>query len=201
MSIHPINFNSDNSIEVYHDEYQHGGIIVASDIVWVSPYNIESHDVILLKCPGNCGYSSGHPVSGGADAPNVQKMFINKTTRDGCACGQVNPNDNSALPESHVRLNCNRMDGPGRWQASEPSAIELFKRGVTPLENAPNMFQVVYRKSDNLIVGLEPAGGVGPDNSVGVIHDLDEYEVLMQTDPAYLSADGDHIVGTSPNAA
>jgi len=90
------------------------------------------------------------------------------------------------------------MDGPGCWQASESSAIELFKRGATPLENAPNMFQVVYRKSDNLIVGLEPSGGVGPDNSVGVIHDLDEYEVLMATDPAYLSADGDHIIGEPP---
>jgi hypothetical protein len=83
------------------------------------------------------------------------------------------------------------MDGVGRWQLDTPAQIEAR-------ENSPNMFQVVYRKADNLIVGLEPSGGVGPDNSVQPIHDMAEYDVLMRTDPAYLSADGDHIVNTSP---
>lgn len=68
-----------------------------------------------------------------------------------------------------------------------------------PVPQAPQQFQVVYRETDRLIVGLEPShGGVGPNNKVAVIHDLHEYDVLMQTDPAYLSLDGDHIVSAPP---
>lgn len=63
-------------------------------------------------------------------------------------------------------------------------------------EQAQNMFQVVYRKSDRLIIGFNPSGGVGPDNSVAVIHDMNEYDNLQRYDPAYLSTDGDHVVGT-----
>ena len=66
-------------------------------------------------------------------------------------------------------------------------------------EQSDAMFQVVYRKSDNLIVGMEPSGGVGPDNSVAVIHDMAEYDNLMRYDPAYLSTDGDHVVASPPS--
>ena len=69
---------------------------------------------------------------------------------------------------------------------------------VMPQENSPKQFQVVYNKTTRMLVGMEPSGGVGPDNSVAVIHDMAEYDKLMATDPAYLSADGDHIVGTPP---
>lgn len=63
----------------------------------------------------------------------------------------------------------------------------------------PKQFQVIYRNTDRMIVGLSPKGaGVGPNNRLAVIHDMAEYEVLMRTDPAYLSTDGDHIVGTPP---
>lgn len=60
-------------------------------------------------------------------------------------------------------------------------------------------FQVIYRTSDRMIVGLSPkGGGVGPNNRLAVIHDLAEHDNLMKHDPAYLSADGDHIVGEPP---
>ena len=65
-------------------------------------------------------------------------------------------------------------------------------------EQSDKQFQVVYNKTTRLIIGMEPSGGVGPDNSVGVIHDMAEYENLQKYDPAYLSADGDHIVGAPP---
>ena len=64
---------------------------------------------------------------------------------------------------------------------------------------APSQFQVIYRNADRLIVGLSPKGsGVGPNNRLAVIHDLAEYENLRRYDPAYLAADGDHIVGAPP---
>jgi hypothetical protein len=98
------------------------------------------------------------------------------------------------------------MDGMGRWQLDNPPVAQAVlaeaqailsgtdSPEATPLENSPNMFQVVYRKADNLIVGLEPSGGVGPDNSVAPIHDMAEYDNLMRYDPAYLSNDRDHIL-------
>ena len=67
------------------------------------------------------------------------------------------------------------------------------------MSQSPVMFQVVYRTSDRMIVGLSPKGaGVGRDNRLAVIHDMAEYANLMRYDPAYLAADGDHIVGAPP---
>ena len=67
-------------------------------------------------------------------------------------------------------------------------------------EQSDNQFQVVFRQSDRMILGLEPSGGgVGQGNQVAVIHDMAEYDNLTRYDPAWLSADGDHIVGTAPS--
>ena len=189
MSVRPVTFNPDGSIDVVFDEMGHSGTVPAADIVWATKMDgSHDHSFIVLNCPDGCGASSTHPVAGGAAPAEVQQMFVDKTERDGCACGATAPDDQSAAPEAHVRLNCNRMDGIGRWQMDTPAQ-------VSTRENAPDMFQVVYRKADDLFVGLEPSGGVGPDNSVTVIHDMAEYDNLMRYDPAYLSADGDHIVG------
>jgi hypothetical protein len=82
------------------------------------------------------------------------------------------------------------MDGMGRWQLDTPAQIEAY-------ENSPTMFQVVMNQATRLVVGLEPSGGgVGQGNQVVVIHDMAEYDNLMRYDPAYVSADGDHIVGS-----
>lgn len=58
------------------------------------------------------------------------------------------------------------------------------------------MFQVVYRRSDGLVLGAHPKGGVGSANGVSVIHDMAEWDILMKTDPAYLDPTGEHIVST-----
>ena len=193
MSVRPINFLPNGDIETVYDELGHSGTIPAAEVRWTTGIDgSESHLYIVLNCPDGCGASSTHPVGGGADAPNVQQMFVHKTELAGCACGQTAANDNTGTPASHVRLNVNRMDGINRWQLDTPAAR------VGAQEAAPNMFQVVYRDADRLIVGLEPSGGVGPPNAVAVIHDMAEYDVLMRTDPAYLSADGDHIQASPP---
>ena len=67
------------------------------------------------------------------------------------------------------------------------------------MAQAPKQFQVIYRDSDRLVVGLSPkGGGVGPQNKLVVIHDMAEYDNLMKFNPAYVSADRDHIVGEPP---
>jgi hypothetical protein len=193
MSVRPVTFNADGSIDVVFDDVNppHSGTIPAAEVMWgAKPDGSHDHNTIVLNCPDGCGATSTHPVGGGAAPAEVQQMFVEKTEAEGCACGTVEPSDPTALPESHVRLNVNRMDGIGRWQLDTPT--------VEGRENAPDIFQVVYRKTDRLVLGLEPAGGVGPDNSVAVIHDMAEYDVLVRTDPAYLSADGEHIVGSPP---
>jgi len=117
MSVRPIQFNPDGSIEAVYDELGHSGTIPAAEIRWTTGIDgAENHSYIVLQCPDGCGASSTHPVGGGADAPHVQQMFVHKTDHDGCACGQVAATDSATLGESHVRLNVNRMDGPGRWQ-------------------------------------------------------------------------------------
>ena len=114
-----------------------------------------------------------------------QQMFVNKTKRDGCACGNVAARTDS-VPESHVHLNVSRTDGPDRWQLDNAPVVQA-QAGQAPI------FQVVYRRDDRLIVGTHPRGGVGPDHGVVVIRDMAEWDNLMRFDPAYLSADGNHI--------
>jgi|SRR5215471_1943022 len=117
MSVRPITFNPDGSIDVVFDETGHSGTIPAAEIRWTTGIDgAENHNYIVLNCPDGCGANSTHPVGGGAAPLEVQQMFVEKTQRDGCACGVCAPNDTTGLPESHVRLNVNRLDGPGRWQ-------------------------------------------------------------------------------------
>jgi len=118
MSIRPVAHNPDGSIDVVFDEMGHTGTIQAADIKWLTnPIDgTEDHRFIVLTCPDGCGAASTHPVGGGSAPADVQQMFVNKTARDGCACGVCQPDDQSALPKAHVQLNVNRMDGPGRWQ-------------------------------------------------------------------------------------
>jgi hypothetical protein len=115
MSVRPVTFNPDGSIDVVFDEQGHSGTVPAAEVQWAT--NIDgspNHNFIVLACPDGCGTTSTHPVGGGAAPIEVQRMFVNKTEREGCACGHVEASS-TALPESHVRLNVNRQDGEGRW--------------------------------------------------------------------------------------
>jgi hypothetical protein len=115
MSVRPVTFNPDGSVDVVFDETGHAGTISAADIRWTTNMDgSDNHNFIVLNCPDGCGGSSTHPVGGGADAPNVQQMFVNKTEAEGCACGNVAASTN-AVPEAHVHLNVARMDGEERW--------------------------------------------------------------------------------------
>jgi hypothetical protein len=115
MSVRPVTFNADGSIEVVFDEQGHSGTIPAAEVVWAADMQGgHNHNFIVLNCPDGCGATSTHPVGGGAAPADVQQMFVQKTEREGCACGNVAAGT-TAVPESHVRLNCSRMDGPGRW--------------------------------------------------------------------------------------
>ena len=124
MSVRPVTLHPDGSVDVVYDEQGHSGTIPATDVRWASNADgSHDHNFIVLVCPDGCGASSTHPVGGGAAAAEVQQMFVYKTEAEGCACGNVEAGTN-AIPESHVRLNCSRMDGPERWVASETPEVE-----------------------------------------------------------------------------
>lgn len=119
MSVRPVTLNGDGSIDVVYDETGHTGTIAAADVHWITnPDGADNHNYIVLDCPDACGGSSAWPVGGGADAVMGQQMFVNKASMDGCACGVCQPGDTSSLPEAHIRLLVNRMDGLNRWQLS-----------------------------------------------------------------------------------
>lgn len=115
MSIRPILVQPNGDIDVVYDEMGHSGTIPAAEVAWGTKLDgTHDHNSIILVCPDGCGATSTHPVGGGAAASDVQQMFVQKTEREGCACGNVTAGTN-AVPESHVRLNCSRMDGENRW--------------------------------------------------------------------------------------
>lgn len=121
MSVRPVKFNDDGSIEVVFDEMGHTGTVAAADVQWTqNPDGSHNHNFLVLPCPDGCGAASTWPVGGGADAAMGQQMFVKKVQAEGCSCGLVAADDTAALGESHVRLQVNRMDGPGRWVEAAP---------------------------------------------------------------------------------
>jgi hypothetical protein len=117
VSVRPIKFLPNGDVDIVFDELGHSGTIPAAEVVWMTAIDGgETHKFIALTCPDGCGHTSTWPVGGGADAPTGQQLFVQKTQREGCVCGQVVQGDPAALSESHVRLQVNRMDGLGRWQ-------------------------------------------------------------------------------------
>ena len=118
MSIYVADFNGTSWVCVHDDAPggAHSGTIDPTSIVHTtdSITGAENHNFLVIQCPV-CDSVSTHPVGGGAQPESVQQTFVNKCQSDGCPCGQVQATDADALGESHVRLQVNRMDGPGRW--------------------------------------------------------------------------------------
>jgi hypothetical protein len=201
MSIRPVKFNDDGSIDVVFDETGHTGTISAENIKYSKLMDgSDNHNSIVLECPDGCGSSSTWPVGGGADAVMGQTLFVKKAHRDGCGCGHVEAGD-EVLATSHVRLAVNRTDGPGRWQYVVPEQqvqVRGFAAAVqeagpgefteTVQEANPDEFLVIYRDSDRMVIGAGPEGEPGAGYTVQAIA-AEEYDNLMRFDPAYLSQD------------
>lgn len=116
MSVRPVTFNADGSIDVVYDELGHSGTIPFDQIHWAtSPIDgSEDHNFIVLDCPDGCGSSSTWPVGGGADAVNGQQLFVHKIEREGCACDQEIARTTEAAKD-HVKELVTATDGAERW--------------------------------------------------------------------------------------
>jgi len=119
LSVYVADFTSATEWQIVHDDAPgggHGGTINPATVTHATnPDGSENHDFLVIQCPV-CDSASTHPVGGGAQPQSVQQMFVNHVGANGCPCGQVAASDPDTLGESHVRLQVNRMDGPGRWQ-------------------------------------------------------------------------------------
>jgi hypothetical protein len=79
MSIRPVAFHADGSIDVVFDERGHSGTIPAAEVSWGKNIDgTDNHNFIILACPDGCGGMSTHPVGGGAAPLEVQQMFVLK---------------------------------------------------------------------------------------------------------------------------
>ena len=119
MSVYVSDYTSATEWQVLHDDPVgggHGGTIDPATVKHTTnPDGSENHNFLIIACP-MCDSVSTHPVGGGAQPQSVQQMFVNKCQATGCPCGQILDTDPDALGESHVHLQCARMDGPERWQ-------------------------------------------------------------------------------------
>ena len=125
MSIRPIAFNPDGSIDVVFDELGHSGTIPASDIAWTTnTLGDKDHNYINLICPDGCGLgTSTHPVGGGSSPAMVQEMFVRKIDREGCVCPTARDIKTSKDAIDHVKELVTAMDGEDRWQVNEAELL------------------------------------------------------------------------------
>lgn len=115
MSVYVSDFGDGTTWTITHDEAGHVAPTDPSAVQYALNLDgTENHNYLVVVCPA-CQAASAHPSGGGAQPESVQQMFVTKCQTDGCPCGQVAAADADALGESHVRLQVNRMDGPGRW--------------------------------------------------------------------------------------
>lgn len=127
MSIRPIQFNPDGSIDVVYDETGHSGTIVAADVKWATNTDgSDNHNFIILDCPDGCGGSSTWPVGGGTDPPMGQEMFVRKVNAEGCVCGSVERTAPAQDAIDHVKELVTAMDGEERWQVDGDQLLEAL---------------------------------------------------------------------------
>lgn len=124
MSVRPVKFNADGSVDVVHDDASsgsHSGTVTAVMLglaAFGQVAGAPAHNFLALPCPvAGCGSVSSHPIGGGASPAAVQELFVRVVARVGCPCGQVPAGKPIPIVQAHVRLEAERMDGAGRWQA------------------------------------------------------------------------------------
>jgi hypothetical protein len=117
MTVRPIGFHADGSIDVVFDEKGHVGTIAPANLGHVQRADgtVDPFTIVLV-CPDGCGGTSTHPIGGGADSPRIQELFVRLAARIGCPCGQLTAGKPLALTAAHIKLHAEKFDGLGKWQ-------------------------------------------------------------------------------------
>ncbi len=118
MSIRPVTFNADGSVEVWHDERSHGGTVAAASIRFLVAESTGAEDIrfLTLPCPAvGCGSVSTHPAGGGADPDRVQRLFARMYQRN-VTSPALTGLDTWTAAKGKVQEVVGAMDGPGRYR-------------------------------------------------------------------------------------
>lgn len=128
--IRPLRFNPDGTIDVWHDERQHGGTVdIDSSVSFIG-----AQDYIALPCPVvGCGSVSTHPISGGGAPKVVQELFIRKIRRasdviPGLANrpAGVQGRRNFKAVKDYVKQRAEALDGPGRFKHDNLRDVDVI---------------------------------------------------------------------------
>src|SRR4051794_1815053 len=80
MAVKPVGFHLDGTVDLWHDERQHGGSVALADIpLGLDVTGAPDLGTAVLTCPvPGCVWSSWHPPGGGADPEGVQPLHALK---------------------------------------------------------------------------------------------------------------------------
>ncbi len=123
MAVRPLRINPNGTVEVYHDELNHGGTVALSDLAHATDRegNVDPA-FLVLPCPA-CATVTIHPASGGAAPHEVQRLFAHKFKAHGVpqrpdAAGKKRPPKSVKdwkEAKDNLRSLVEAQDGPGRW--------------------------------------------------------------------------------------
>jgi hypothetical protein len=130
MSVRPVLFNADGSIDVVFDELGHSGTIPAAEVQWATKIDgSHDHNFIVLNCPDGCGASSTHPVGGGAAPLEVQQMFVLKEHQEMTSGVQGRAAPAGLIDAAQiVKERVIAMDGEERWVLDDAAMAALEAR-------------------------------------------------------------------------
>jgi len=127
VSVRPITFHTDGSLDVVYDELGHSGTIPGTDVLYGKNMDgTDNYAFLVLNCPDGCGASSTWPVGGGADAEMGQQLFVRKLIPpdpQACPCGALAAGKPTLLTISHLKSHADKMDGTGRWVVNTGDVI------------------------------------------------------------------------------
>jgi hypothetical protein len=118
MAVRPVAFAPDGSVQAWHDEQAHGGVVPLTDLRWgrAGDGSVDL-DAIEVPCPvGGCGGVSRHPIGGGVAPGAVQLLFVRTVLRRAAALGVPAGQRTFAAVKARVKARVEATDSPGRWR-------------------------------------------------------------------------------------
>lgn len=114
MSVRPLSFNSDGSNTFIADETGHLGNLQFADIQFgTTPDGATDFKTMNIKCPDNCGDSSSHPIIDGANAEQIQELFVRLAVKLGCPCHNLTANKPISIAIAHAKTHTTTA----KWRA------------------------------------------------------------------------------------
>lgn len=117
--IRPTAFNPDGSVDVWHDEANHGGTAVATHVRFgANPDGGPNPRALVIACPvAGCNSETlHHPVGDGIARPEIQRLYVRMLTAKAAALGIPLNQRSLAAIKARLKQYVQDQDGDlGRW--------------------------------------------------------------------------------------